>query len=417
MLGHKMIPNNKVTYGDGPFIKNAQVQLIFWGSSWKISPLNDTAWQIALDLAQLFAGPYMLGMSQYGNIAPASLNTYFPIFDDSTEPVEPVTGDNLAAYIKALIINGKVPDFRSNDQIVYAVFTDGFSSDVGTAAGWHRWNFLDGQAFHFAWMSAPLTWIASHEILETCSDPEGSGYTQTPPGIEICDICEDTYLRPAPDNSGTDLSDGIEAAAYWSNIDGRCIVPVRNAKILCSFLDDDGCKIGPIQGGTSTLRVGSIEVLPAWIDSSSLQPLVNPTYHWEFDDEDSVKPLGPNNQSTYQVQWLPQPDKYYASISVTITSADGNLVVRGRYDVSPLTETEAELAGIACNLKKVIASVNALPVFVFRNQGDPGPDPVLPTLRDIRQLKSIVDLLARDVERIASVDSKLRTSSKDASRR
>ena len=63
--------NDKLVYHGGPIIKNALVQPIFWwGPGWN-GALKATANQFTADMQQLMAGPYMLGLSQYGGIAPA----------------------------------------------------------------------------------------------------------------------------------------------------------------------------------------------------------------------------------------------------------------------------------------------------------------------------------------------------------
>lgn len=385
---------NKLVYQGGPIIKNAQVQLIFWGSEWRDAALGASADQFISDLQRLMAGPYMLGLSQYGDIAPASIRSP-AFFDYSSEPANPLMLSNLGDYIKSLISTGRVPDFQSNYQILYLVVTNGVSLDQNPAAfGYHYWHSVGNQTFHFAWVKSPDTGMASHEIIEACTDPEATGYLQPENGIEVADICKDNQ-----DAFG--LSDGIKGASYWSNTDGRCILPVRTAKISCSL---DDCRIGPAQGGISTLKVDSIVISPAWIGTSNLQPLASPMYQWTIYDE-TIKALGPTNQSALQVQWPVLPDKYAAQIGVTITD-DPGIIVNGVFNATPLTQAEYEVLNITCHFRRVLASINRLPPFLINRLGpDPAP---MPTEKEIERLESVVGLLAKDVRQISSLSARLR---------
>ena len=163
--------------------------------------------------------------------------------------------------------------------------------------------------------------------------------------IEIVDICENN-----PDAEQT--TDGILAAAYWSNVDGACIVPKRDAEIRThQDADENGCPIGPVVGGISKLTAWA-GVTPNWIDGSKFALLVGPTYDWVVDNYIgtiiSPRPYG----ESILVQWLPEPAGGGSTVvGVTINDSRGfqlqkyaNLYVR--------SSAEAEMLGLICEVRK-----------------------------------------------------------------
>jgi hypothetical protein len=93
-------------------------------------------------------------------------------------------------------------------------------------AGEHHSYPRSGQKIHYAWFTnagdlGSITAIISHELVESATDPDGSGFlginrTCDGPGwCEIADICESTWAS----------IDGITVHAYWSNQANACIAP------------------------------------------------------------------------------------------------------------------------------------------------------------------------------------------------
>src|SRR5262249_18332417 len=89
-----------------------------------------------------------------------------------------------------------------------------------------------GQKIHYAWFTnvgdlGSITAIISHELVESATDPDGSGFlganrTCDGPGwCEIADICESTWAS----------IDGITVHGYWSNQAGACIAPSNRGRI------------------------------------------------------------------------------------------------------------------------------------------------------------------------------------------
>ena len=97
-------------------------------------------------------------------------------------------------------------------------------------AGEHHSYTRSGQKIHYAWFTnagdlGSITAIISHELVESATDPDGSGFlginrTCHGPGwCEIADICESTWAS----------IDGITVHKYWSNQDNACIAPSSHA--------------------------------------------------------------------------------------------------------------------------------------------------------------------------------------------
>ncbi|MGZ3630400.1 MAG: hypothetical protein ACXWPS_04365 [Ktedonobacteraceae bacterium] len=64
-----------------------------------------------------------------------------------------------------------------------------------------------------------MTTIFSRELVESCTDPDGSGIQVTPldpkSWHEIGDVCQ----------GNSDMLNGVRVQAYWSQTDGNCVIP------------------------------------------------------------------------------------------------------------------------------------------------------------------------------------------------
>jgi hypothetical protein len=382
---------DKLVYHGGPILRNCIVQPIFWGSAWNAVAVNQTALELTSDLARLVAGPYMLGLSQYQNIAPATVLAAF--FDPSSEPASPFTLAGLGAYIKTLLTpSARIPDYRANDQLLYVVFASNVTlMNYPNASGFHYFDELGNQTFHYAWVGFPRSEIASHEIIEACTDPEATGYLQPGNGIEVGDICE---LNP--DAYGP--SDGIVAAAYWSNLDSKCILPRRAAKVTVGTPETDGCPIGPTIGNKSTFSV-SIELEPSWIDGSKL-PVLNYTYAWTY-DATVAKQVSMLNESKLTLEWTGSTGAP-VFVGVTINDQGGRVLASASVAVTVKSLSEATVLLRGCLLRKFVESVKRIPPFLIHKLG---PDPVsILTEVELEELRLFARGVTKRVERIAALN-------------
>ncbi|MBS0445931.1 MAG: hypothetical protein JSR59_08280 [Proteobacteria bacterium] len=381
---------DKLADHGGPIISSVVVMPIFWGSVWSSGDPQNRAAALIDDLRHLMQGPYMVGLSQYRDIQAGTIHD--ALFDTTSTPPATFSLSDLASYVSGLIAGGRVPDFRLNSQLLYLVVTDGGTlTDNTSAGGFHFWSSIDRQTFHFAWISNADSYIASHEIIEACTDPEANGYTQPENGIEVADICEDNS-----DAAGD--ADGVVAASYWSNRDSRCILPRRVAGIDVQM---DDCGVGPAMGEVSELRL-SLSADPAWIEPK-LPPMLMPTCKWTFDPE-FVTPLTATDGTVLVVRWAEPVDIYSTRITVTVTDLEG-LQITGSRMITPRTPTQAAIARKSCEIRRWLASVNRIPPFFVHKLG---PDPAsLPTRREIERLARATERLSAGVEALAELRRRL----------
>jgi hypothetical protein len=109
---------------------------------------------------------------------------------------------------------------------VYGVVMPTGITPEGTRRAEHSYSPRYGQRIHYAWFTNVgdldgITELVAHELVESATDPEGSGIlgvkgTCHESGwCEIADVCESTYATV----------DGVMVNAYWSNQRNHCIVP------------------------------------------------------------------------------------------------------------------------------------------------------------------------------------------------
>jgi len=215
----------------GLILTHAQVQLIFWGSAWTedVTPSAAAVYNAA---QTLLSGPYMSKLSQYRGIGNGTMHGNLVI--DPSDPPNPFSNDNVAQCILRLIAAGKISKPEDDQQIVYCVFLPvGVNFNQPNINGMHSYIYNAHSSFPldvdldkvlFAWVMNDgtldsVTTIFSHELVETCTNPDGNGFQVTPlnPNSwnEIGDVCE----------GNTGILNNVTVQAYWSQVDGNCVIP------------------------------------------------------------------------------------------------------------------------------------------------------------------------------------------------
>jgi hypothetical protein len=212
-------------------LTHAQVQLIFWGSAWTrdATPPANAIFNAA---QTILSGLYMSKLSQYRGIGTGSMLGNLVI--DPTDPPNPFSTDDVAQCVLRLIAAGKVPEPEDDQPIFYCVFSPvGVNFNQPDINGVH--SYIYNVSFNlpldvnldkvlFAWvmndgMLDSVTTIFSHELVETCTDPDGNAFQVTPldPNSwhEIGDVCEGI----------SDTLNGVKVQAYWSQSDVSCVIP------------------------------------------------------------------------------------------------------------------------------------------------------------------------------------------------
>jgi hypothetical protein len=219
------------TDNGGLVLQNVHVRLIFWGSAWGTSGNHPTISDVANAVSSILSGPYMHSLGQYRGIGNGVLNgktpVTTPVANSPANPPNPFSENDVQDLISNLINSGSMPDPASNSQLLYyVIMPPGVNYTKRHTIGLHSFLELGGQSVHYAWINnggtlASVTRIFSHELVESCTDPEGSailGTTGTCRGggwCEIGDVCENQVK----------VVDGITVQSYWSQQDGRCVVP------------------------------------------------------------------------------------------------------------------------------------------------------------------------------------------------
>jgi hypothetical protein len=214
----------------GPVLPAPQLYLIYWGTGWmpQAAPAPAAA-EVTGAARTLMASGYLTGLTQYRGTGHGALRGSALI--TSSDPPEGFTDDQVAAFIDAQLDAGAVPGPGPGNQTVYGVvMPPGVTPENTGWAGEHNSYPRSGQKIHYAWFSnagdlGSITAIISHELVESATDPDGSGFlgdgrTCHGPGwCEIADICESTWAS----------IDGITVHGYWSNQAGACIAPSSHA--------------------------------------------------------------------------------------------------------------------------------------------------------------------------------------------
>ncbi len=210
----------------GPVLPTPQLYLIYWGTAWMPqAAATPTAAEVTGAVSTPMASGYLTGLTQYRGSGHGALRGSALI--TSSDPPDRFTDDQVAAFIDAQLNAGTVPGPDPDNQTVYGVVMPTWVTPESTGwAGEHNSYTRSGQKIHYAWFTnvgdlGSITAIISHELVESATDPGGSGFlgvnrTCDGPGwCEIADICESTWAS----------IDGITVHAYWSNQANACIAP------------------------------------------------------------------------------------------------------------------------------------------------------------------------------------------------
>jgi hypothetical protein len=212
---------NVVNHG-GAVAPNVPVHLIFWGDSWNggDATLRDQLIAAALNLIE---GPYCSAVGQYGLGGPSyrgSTTVTGPAppgnFDDGT------VGDLVWNCIDAGAF--PEPDDSGGRNYYCVVMPPGTTYGPGGALGAH--SYPSDYDFPFdidhAWVSwvghadlDTMTRVFGHELVETITDPEASGWYIDSSGNEIGDVC----------NTRQSWSKGVYVEGYWAKNTGACVIP------------------------------------------------------------------------------------------------------------------------------------------------------------------------------------------------
>jgi hypothetical protein len=209
----------------GPVLHAAQIHLLYWGSAWtttgESSPTPD---QITAAARSVVTGPYLTGLAEYRGIRPAVLRGSTVV--TSSDPQRGFHDDEVSDFLNAQLDARVVPAPDPDNQTLYIVVLPvGVSAggDSAEFAGEHSYYTRHGQRIHFAWTAdsgslAAATWILSHELVESLTDPDGSAILGVSGTCEQGGWCEIADICP-----GTAVVNSVAVDPYWSERAHACV--------------------------------------------------------------------------------------------------------------------------------------------------------------------------------------------------
>lgn len=222
--------------GGGPVLDHVQLQLIYWGSSWVLGAPVPTSEAVTNAVRTLCASTYMNDLTQYRNIRHGR---FAGITYVTTNPPNPFDDGDVTNMISNLLEADLVAEPDANRQILYLVVMppnvqNTSSGFIGEHSYFEYFDYdfpfdFDYDSAHFAWVTnsgtlASITSVFSHELVESCTDPEGSAITGTQGTCvqggwcEIGDVCYSTAVL-----------DGVTAQRYFSESAHQCVIPAAAA--------------------------------------------------------------------------------------------------------------------------------------------------------------------------------------------
>ncbi len=226
----KLISKINFTDHGGTVLTNVQVQLIFWGREWDSNPPpSPTVSEITKAIATILSSSYMSELSQYRSISSGSLLESKVV--TTSEPPNSFKNHDVAHMVQGLIDTGTVVSPLSNNQILYFVIMPINAKSDKSFVGEHTFfkykNKKNSQSanVHFAWVTNNgqldfITTVFSHELVESCTDPEGTAFLGTAGTCsqsgwcEIADVC-----------TNTGKVNGVTVQSYWSQRSSTCVIP------------------------------------------------------------------------------------------------------------------------------------------------------------------------------------------------
>lgn len=208
----------------GTIIQIVKLHLIYWGSQWASNPLpNPSADQIDTAADTFLASSYMTGLSQYRQIGRGYRSGSTIV--TSSNPPNPFGDGDVNNFVNARIQDGTLPPLDPANQNLYIVVMPQNVNSGGFAGEHSFFTDANGNNVHYGWVTNSgnldsLTSILTHEVVESCTDPEGSailgtqGTCNQTGWCEIGDVC---YIN--------EVIDGVTVQRYWSQNDGTCIAP------------------------------------------------------------------------------------------------------------------------------------------------------------------------------------------------
>ncbi len=211
----------------GPVIPHVRLILVFWGSWWNSTSAVPSVGQVTDAVVNILTGPYMSSLAQYRGIGSGFLQSSIvvsaAIGNSPASPPASFSNSDVATLLTNMLAAGLMPGPATDAELLYMVMLPPGATQPGLL-GEHTYAGVNNTNLHFGWVAnggslESVTWVFSHELVESCTDPEGSAITGTGCNqggwCEIGDVC----------TGNTAVINGVTVQRYWSQADQACVVP------------------------------------------------------------------------------------------------------------------------------------------------------------------------------------------------
>jgi hypothetical protein len=232
-LEDRLVPS--ITYHGGPVLPHVEVEGLYYGSYWGGGAGALQASDLNTYLGYLANSSYMDMLVEYGVGRGTLVDN--GVADPGISGPATVDDSQIRAAISADITGGflQAPD-RNRLYIIFTppsvVVTSGSQSSTQDFYGYHD-SFIDSslRVIRYAVIVHPtgngdapglndfqtMTWVVSHELAESVTNPDNGGWFDSRTGDEIGDLCNGV------DDRG--LLNGYVIQAEWSVSQNACVLP------------------------------------------------------------------------------------------------------------------------------------------------------------------------------------------------
>jgi hypothetical protein len=219
--------------GGGAVIGAVQMQLLFWGSNWKGTPMT-TSDDVIKATEQILVSPYTRSLAQYRNIGSGAVVGKAVI--TTSEPPSTFVRDDVEDFLRTALDNNIiVRPGPSNSELYTVIMPPGIRYSESLLGEHTYFPYQAGSSpsqtrnIHYAWVLNDrsldsITSILSHELVEACTDPEGDAFQILPRDAMSWNEIGDTGCGCEGDDVRLKLS-GLLVQKYWSQADHACAAP------------------------------------------------------------------------------------------------------------------------------------------------------------------------------------------------
>ena len=210
--------------GGGLVLHNAQVRLVYWGSSWNNS--LDLRNRIDAAARSILSSNYVLALNEYRDNIGAGTVADSQIFA-AIDPPNNFTDNDAQAAIRHMVAAGLLPEPLDDQHLYLLISPPGVTVDEALGEHWYfKFACSDGtiRNLHYGWVTGrnigDYSCTLAHELVESITDPEMDAITfASCPGVngtcEIGDVCDQCYQLP----------DGTTVQNWYSKRQHQCITP------------------------------------------------------------------------------------------------------------------------------------------------------------------------------------------------